>query len=135
MPKNILVDLNVILDVLLERSGYQAAQSVLELDGTKGYTLFISGHMVTTFAYVLEHAKVPRTEIHRQVDWLTRTFSIVPTDDTTLRNALKSLITDYEDAVVEQAAIACDASQIVTRNVKDFTQSSIPAVTPEMFVE
>ena len=130
MPKNILVDLNVILDVLLERPGYQASQSVLELQQTRGYALFISGHMVTTFAYLLEYAKVPQAEILRHVDWLLQTFSVVSTNVEILKDALESHIADYEDAVIEQAALACQASQIITRNIKDFKLSAAPAITP-----
>lgn len=134
MAKNILVDLNVIMDVLLERPGYQASQSVLQLQHTRGHTLFISGHMVTTFAYLLEYAKVPQAEIHRQIDWLLQTFSVVSTNAEILKDAVESRITDYEDAVVEQAAVVCQASVIVTRNIKDFKLSAVPATTPESLV-
>lgn len=134
MPKNILVDLNVILDVLLERPGHQVSQSVLELQQTRVYVLFISGHMVTTFAYLLEYAKVPQVEIRRHVDWLLQTFSIVSTNVDILKGAVGSQIADYEDAVIEQAALACQASLIITRNVKDFRLSVVSATTPESFV-
>ena len=133
MPKNILVDLNVILDVLLERPGHRASQSVLEQQ-TSGCDLFISSHMVTTFAYLLEYAKVPQAEIRRHVDWLLQTFSVVSTNAEILKDAVESHISDYEDAVIEQAALACQASLIITRNIKDFRLSVVPATTPESFV-
>lgn len=47
MQRNILVDLNVILDVLLERPDYKASQATLEKN-SNGYTVFISEHIVTT---------------------------------------------------------------------------------------
>jgi len=131
MAKNILVDLNVILDVLMDRPGHQASQSVLELQQTRGYAIFISGHIVTTFAYLLEHAKVPNAEINRQVSWLLETFSVVPTDFDILKDAVVSRIIDYEDAVIEQAALMCNASHIITRNLKDFKLSAVEAITPE----
>lgn len=131
MHKNILVDLNVILDVLLERRGYQSSQAVLE---SSLYKIFISAHIVTTFAYLLENAKVPKEEIKRNIDWLLNTFEVVATTDIILSKALKSDIADFEDAVIEQAALNCEAEAIITRNVKDFTKSTIPAVTPEAFL-
>lgn len=134
MPKNILVDLNVIMDVLLERPGHRASQSVLELQETRGHALFISGHTVTTFAYLLEHAKVPIAETRRHVDWLLQAFSVVSTSVEILKDAVESHIADYEDAVIEQAALACQASLIITRNIKDFRLSIVPATTPESFV-
>lgn len=134
MPENILVDLNIILDVLLERSGHQASQSILELQQLDRAHVFISGHAVTTFAYLLEHAKVPNAEIRRHLHWLLQTFSVVDTNQEILMNALPSQIADYEDALVEQAAISCNASRIITRNTKDFIRSRIPATSPESFI-
>ncbi len=133
MPKSILVDLNIILDVLLERPGFEASRSILELQESALYNVHISGHAVTTFAYLLEHAKVPRTEILRHVVWLLQTFLIVATTGDILNSATKSRIADYEDAVVEQAALTCGASEVITRNLKDFSNSSVPAITPELF--
>ena len=131
MRKNILVDLNVILDVLLERRGYQSSQAVLE---SSLYKIFISAHIVTTFAYLLENAKVPKEEIKRNIDWLLDTFEVVATTDEILGKALKSDIADFEDAVIEQAALKCEAEAIITGNINDFTKSTIHAVTPEEFI-
>jgi predicted nucleic acid-binding protein len=134
MPKNILIDLNVIVDVLLQRKGFKESLIVLELGESGSRRLYISAHMVTTFAYVLEEAKVLRPEIVRHLDWLLRSFTVVPINDDLLKKALKSRIHDYEDAVVEQAAISCSAAAIITRNVKDFKASAIRVVNPEEYV-
>ncbi len=135
MQKNILIDLNVILDVLLERKGFNSAQNVLELSESNDYRLYISAHIVTTFAYLLESAKVPDFQIIYQLSWLLGTFMVVPVDNKLLMDALKSKIKDYEDAVVEQAAIACNAAVIVTQNIKDFQASTIQALTPKAYFQ
>ena len=135
MPENILIDLNVIVDVLLERGGFETSRNVLELGESGSHRLFISAHMVTTFAYILEEAKVPRPEIWRHINWLLQIFAVVPTDGELLKTALKSRIKDYEDAVVEQAALTFGASAIVTRNVKDFKASAVRALTPEAYLK
>ncbi len=134
MQKNILIDINVIIDVLLERRGFESSRDVLELSELGSHRLYISAHMVTTFAYILEEAKVPRPEIRRHIEWLLRMFVVVPVDKALLEAALKSRVTDYEDAVVEQAAVMCNASAIVTRNIKDFKTSTAQVLTPEAYV-
>ncbi|HVC35847.1 MAG TPA: PIN domain-containing protein [Candidatus Dormibacteraeota bacterium] len=134
MPQNILIDLNVILDLLLDRKGSDASRSVLELNEHDSHLLYISAHIVTTFAYLLEEAKVPISQIQHHINWLIETFTVVSVDNTLLKNALKSRITDYEDAVIEQAAIICGATAIITRNVKDFKTSSLPALKPEEYI-
>ena len=134
MPKNILIDLNVILDLLLDRKGSDASKTVLELSEQDSHHLYISAHIVTTFAYLLEESNVPISQIQHHINWLVETFTVVPVDNTLLKNALKSRITDYEDAVIEQAGIACGATTIITRNVKDFKASSLPALKPEEYI-
>lgn len=134
MPINILIDLNVILDLLLDRKGSDASKTVLELSEHDSHHLYISAHIVTTFTYLLEEANVPISQIQRHISWLIETFTVVPVNSTLLKNALKSRIRDYEDAVIEQAAIACGATTIITRNVKDFKASSLPALKPEEYI-
>jgi len=134
MPKNILIDLNVILDLLLDRKGSDASKTVLELSAHDSNHLYISAHIVTTFAYLLEEFNVPISLIQHHINWLIETFTVVPVDSTLLKRALKSRIIDYEDAVIEQAAIACGATVIITRNVKDFKASSLPALKPEEYL-
>ncbi len=134
MPKNILIDLNVILDLLLDRKGSDASKAVLELSEHDSHHLYISAHIVTTFAYLLEESNVPISLIQHHINWLIETFTVVPVDSALLQNALKSRITDYEDAVIEQVAIACGATAIITRNVKDFKASSLPVLKPEEYI-
>ncbi|HEY1835411.1 MAG TPA: PIN domain-containing protein [Candidatus Saccharimonadales bacterium] len=135
MPKNLLIDLNVVIDVFLERAGYEASRDVIALGQHDDYRLFLSAHAVTTFAYLLESAKVPKTQISRHIDWLLQTFRIVPVDGALLRTALASQVRDYEDAVVEGAAITCNGSTIVTRNLKDFKASVVLAAKPEDYLK
>ncbi len=134
MPKNILIDLNVILDLLLDRKGSDASKTVLELSEQDSHHLYISAHIVTTFSYLLEESNVPISVIQNHINWLIETFTVVPVDSTLLKHALKSRIIDYGDAVIEQAAIACGATAIITRNVKDFKASSLPALKPEEYI-
>ena len=131
MPTNILIDLNVILDVFLERSGFKASSDVIQLGETQDHSLYISAHIVSTFAYLLENAKVPRQKILEHIDWMLRTFTVVPVDSQLLSLALKSSMVDFEDAIIEQAAQVSACSLIITRNIKDFKASTIEAILPE----
>jgi hypothetical protein len=48
----------------------------------------------------------------------------------TFKSALRSGISDFEDAVVETVSIASKADFIATRNIKDFKKSQIQALEP-----
>lgn len=134
MPKNIFIDLNVIVDVLLAREGFELSRDVIKLGEQGNYQLFISAHMVTTLAYLLEEAKVQRTTVLKHVAWLLNTFTVVPTDAQLLWSATNSRITDFEDAVIEQAAAKANASVVITRNIRDFRDSIVLSQTPKQYL-
>ena len=52
-----------------------------------------------------------------------------------LQNALSSPITDYEDAVQHECALAENLDAIVTRNTKDYKNSSIKVYSPAEFIQ
>jgi len=54
--------------------------------------------------------------------------------DAVIRQALSSAMTDFEDAVMDAAAIAASVDVIVTRNVSDYGNSVVPVMLPEAFL-
>jgi len=52
-----------------------------------------------------------------------------------LQKALISLITDYEDAVQHECAVAENLDAIVTRNAKDFKNAVIKIYSPTEFLQ
>ena len=60
------------------------------------------------------------------LDWV----DIAPTDAESVRYAAGLRMADFEDALQAAAADACDARFIVTRNLEDYADSPIPAVSP-----
>ena len=59
---------------------------------------------------------------------------IAPITKLTAHQARALDFTDFEDAMQAAAAVECQAHLIVTRNLRDFTHSPIPACTPEQFL-
>jgi predicted nucleic acid-binding protein len=135
MPKSILIDINVILDVLIKRSGYKASVAVIALTENDNFGLWISAHSLTTLAYLLEKDGQPRVVVLKTINWALEAFETVPISADLLKAAAASKMQDFEDAVMEQAALACKASVIVTRNIRDYKLSSVAALTPEQFLQ
>ena len=65
---------------------------------------------------------------------LLQKLEVASVTDTVIQAALKSSISDFEDAVVSEAANAVSVEFIITRNIEDFVLSSIPALLPEVFL-
>lgn len=130
----ILIDLNVLLDVLQKREPhYQTSAALLDHVLEHETETWIPAHAVTTIHYlVARFAK--RTDADRAIDWLLDRFQIAPVTYVELRRARTLAMDDYEDAVVVSAAEQNDCKAIITRNIGDFAQSPIPAMTPQEYL-
>ena len=129
-----LVDTNVILDVLLDRSPFVENSSAImgnierrELTGILGATT------VTTIHY-LACKIIGKRAGTAVITKLLQIYQVAPVDQQVLLLALHSGFKDCEDAVLHAAAIQAGADAIVTRNTKDFTAAELPVYTPEEFL-
>ena len=65
---------------------------------------------------------------------LTSLFMVIDLREMDLIKAVDLKFTDYEDALQSVCASRAKVNYIVTRNIKDFSNSSIPAIKPsELF--
>lgn len=130
----ILVDLNVVLDVVQERQPhYRASASVLDQVIRGKVEAALSAHAVTTVHFILRRHQSADVA-SRVVEWLLSRFAIAAVGKAELIRAQALNWTDFEDAVVAAAAESSGCREIVTRNVRDFRASPVPAVTPEEYL-
>jgi predicted nucleic acid-binding protein len=124
----VLLDLNVLLDVILDRKpGVRAAARLwagLEQGGGQG---FIPGHGVTTVFYILEKAR-GAAFARRAVEQLLHVFAVAPITDVVLRRALVFAWPDFEDAVCAASAEAAGCDLIVSRDPAGFPDAPIPVI-------
>jgi len=130
----ILVDTNVVLDLLLDRSPFSdSAASIFALVENSEVEAALCTTTVTTIDYLLTRSlsrDVARMALHR----LLELFEIAPVNRSVLEEALQSQMTDFEDAVLSYAANLIGAAAIVTRNTKDFRNSPVNALDPAEFL-
>ena len=81
--------------------------------------------------YYLVSPSQGRTDTRDFIVELTRFATVVPTGTETLHYAAALPMADFEDAMQVAAARDCGARHIVTRNVKDYHRSPIPALRPQ----
>lgn len=126
----VLVDTNVVLDVLLDRRPFaSAAARVFALVEESKIEGFLCATTVTTIDYLLGQALAPE-EAREALRRLLNLFEIAPVNRPVLEQALRSGVSDFEDAVLEQAARLVGADAIATRNVRDFKKSEVTAFDP-----
>ncbi len=125
-----LVDTDVLIDVALDRRPHSGPSSELfdQLE-QGGRRAFVAWHTLSNFYYLVTPARGD-ADTRDFIAELIRFVAVAPADSAALRYALSLPMADFEDALQVAAARACGARHIVTRNVKDFARSPIPAVTP-----
>ena len=126
----ILFDTNVVLDVLLARDPYVREARALFEHLEQGHLIgFITSTTITTVYYV-GRKSVGEQTIRRRIQDLLDLFSTIPVPEPVLQSALDLAFTDFEDAVLHEAARQADAEGIVTRNARDVTAAMLDIYTP-----
>lgn len=130
----IFLDTNVILDLLGERVPFfDSIAKVATLADQKKLTLIVSPLSFTTVDYVLNKYESSESVLNK-----LRKFKIIceifEVNEETIDKALNSNFKDFEDAVQYFTALQSNCSIIITRNGKDFKNSTIPIMTAEEYL-
>ena len=131
----ILIDTNIVLDVLLRRTGFfDASYDVLKLSSLYKAEVYITANAVTDIYYILHRANKDAGKSKETVIQLLNLVDIADALASDVMAALSSKIMDFEDALVGAIAKRIKADCIVTRNTKDFANSPVPAIDPKDFL-
>lgn len=126
--KLLLLDLNVILDVILDRSpGADSAAALWAAIETGQGRGLIPAHGVTTIFYLLEKAR-GGAFARKGVERLISVFGVAPVNEDVVRRALVLAWPDFEDAVCAAAAEASGCEAIVTRDPGGYPNAPLPVV-------
>ena len=130
----ILIDTNVIVDYILKRENFfECAEKIIELCQGGLVDGAVSSQSVADTFYILrkDFSVAERKAFLLRI---CRIFQVEVIDKEKLVAALTDeTFSDFEDCLQMQCAKSFRADYIVTRNVKDFAASEVPAVTPEDF--
>jgi len=129
--KRILLDVNVVLDVLLDRKPYAeasaAAWAAVETGMVEG---LLAAHSVTTIHYLVRK-ETGAAKARKIVSAILRVFGIAAVNSAVIQEALQLPCSDFEDAVTAAAARLASCDYIVTRDPKGFRGSPVRTVAPE----
>jgi predicted nucleic acid-binding protein len=130
----VIIDTNIILDVLLERTPFfKPAVEIFCLVEDSKIDAFICAATITTIDYLLTKS-LPVKKARTALGHIISLFEIAPVNRLVIERALNSRITDFEDAVLEESGKMAGANSVITRNVKDFKYASIRACDPIEFL-
>lgn len=134
MKKHYLVDTNVVIDMLLDREDADAACAVFDGAERGDYYLHICALSFTTMFYSLRKI-LSREDRINVLTQLKEAMEVAEVDGNVIDLALKSGWKDFEDAVQNFSAVVNpQISAIITRNTKDFKDSSLEVVDSVEFL-
>ena len=132
----ILVDTNVVTDYITMREPfYKKAYEVMMLCADKKVECAIAAHTIPTIYYILRKEMDDQARRNVIKSFLT-IFDVVSFSKEMVLDALeRENFKDFEDCLQDECAVSVSADYIVTRNVKDFANGKVTALTPEDFLQ
>jgi len=132
----VLIDSDVLIDFLTAREPFtRDANVVIQKSREKVINAFLAAHSVTNIYYTLRKFCPPSEMKQRLLD-ICRYISVVEIGAEQIINALSNNeFADFEDCLQAECAGVAKADYIVTRNIKDYTYSKVPAILPEKLLE
>jgi len=136
MAYRLFVDSDVVIDFFTDREPYvNPASELFELNEQGHVRLYLSAVSINNIYYIvrrfLGHKKTLEV-----VETLIEMTEIVGTTKKEISQALKNDFIDYEDSVQYSSALTVkDLDAIITRNIKDYRNSSMAVMTPLNFLK
>ena len=133
---NVLLDTDVILDFFFDRKPNSEHSvtiiSLCELNKIKGY---ITPVILSDIYYLLRQT-ASHDKVIEKLSQLLNITEILSIDRNSILLALNSKFKDFEDALQNYSAeINGNISIIITRNLKDYKNSSLSVMSPENYLK
>ena len=132
----ILLDTNILIDFFAKREPfYQDAEKIFELCQQEKVQGAIAVHSILNMAYILRK-NFTLAELKEIFSGLCKIFKVESIDSDVIFQAIADdNFADFEDCLQEKCALNFAANFIITRNLDDFKDGKLPALSPTDFVK
>jgi predicted nucleic acid-binding protein len=131
----VLLDTNVIIDAFASREPWNSdAERIILLASEDKLETVICASSVTDIFYICNKIFRDTSRTREVIKTLFNIFNVIDVKKKDLEEALSSEVNDFEDALISSCAKRTKSQYIVTRNIKDFEKSLVPAITPKEFL-
>jgi len=131
----ILIDTDVLLDFLYERESFcEDSAKILNLCDLNKISGWITPVILSNIYYILRKLH-SHNEVVVKLRELLKILNVLSMNKDTVLLALNSEFADFEDALQNYAAeYNGEINFVVTRNIKDYKNSSLKVLTPNDFL-
>ena len=136
MEYKLFLDSDVVIDFFTDREPQvNPASELFELNEQGNVRLYLSAVSINNIYYIVRRFLGNKKTLD-VIETLTEMTEIVGTTKKEIIQALKNNFTDYEDSIQYSSALTIkDLDVIITRNIKDYRNSSIAVMTPSSFLK
>jgi len=128
-------DTNVVVDVLLKREPFfKDSFEALTKIANKSASGIIGASAITDIYYIVNKELKGKEKSLNSIFSILKILLLVGTIPQDIFMAKDLDMPDFEDSVISAIASRNEADYIVTRNVEDFENSPVVAVTPSDFI-
>jgi len=134
--RKLFVDTNIVIDLLARREPYYRESAALfSLADRKKTEISVSSLTMANTSYVLSR-QLTTKKVKEILRKLRLVVNVLPLDDKIIGLALNDeTFSDFEDGLQYFTAIENEQEIIITRNLKDYKKSRIPAMTAGQFLK
>ena len=130
-----MIDTCVVVDALQSREPFCAdAQKIFLAVANRWFDGCITAKASADIYYLAHRTTHSDVETRKILTKLFALFDLLDTTAMDCRRAISSQMTEYEDAVMAETALRSGCDCIVTRNLKDYQNASIPSYSPSDFL-
>ena len=132
----VLIDTNIILDVLLNRTEFlELSSTVLKRIWERQYRGFVAATTLTNIYFIVRRATRKTGDAMAAVNKTLQWCEVAPVNRKVLDIARFSDMQDFEDAVQAAAALDIGIDLIITRDKSGFKNSGLQVCSPEEFLK
>jgi predicted nucleic acid-binding protein len=136
MDYKVFIDSDVVIDYFTDRKPHaNPASELFELSEQGHIKLYLSAVSINNIYYIVRRFLGHKKTLD-VVETLAEMTEIVGTTKKEIIQSLKNNFSDFEDSVQYSTALTIDKLDlIITRNVKDYRNSSLAVMTPLNFLK
>jgi predicted nucleic acid-binding protein len=134
--QKVFVDTDVIIDFLTDRKPFsEHAAIILSLSEYKNIQVCVSALTFANCYYILKKFS-SHSKVISKLSQLAEIVEIVDLTRIAVLNSLKSDFKDFEDSIQNETAKKNSQIKVlITRNIKDYQNSDLSVLTPELYLK
>ena len=131
---DLLIDTNIFLDVAFDRPGNEEVRQLFLKMEEEGDNAFLTASAVTDLFYIIRKKLHDVKKTYKAMGKILNIVNILLVNEYDILTAFHAGWRDFEDCVQFVVALHQRMDYIITRNVMDFEDNSIPVISPVEYI-